>query len=862
MDASKYYEDSSGNESEVEDLDTYASLSGVMAAEHQYQQTHKHENIQSEPTANASAKGYSRYFEDKRVVIIAAIIIFAIAIYMRLGLIHDTGLFEPDGFFYYSYVRAILNNHLIEPTHIMTSGFPYHNGLGEAPGLPYLTVIFYLLLGWSGLSYLTIMRWLPVLFGLVEMVLGYMIAKKLTNSRFLGLLVMFFIAVSSGNIARTAALVYRGDSFVTVPLMAALYLLIVALRSDAEKKIILYAIAAAFAASTGILVWIGGSFILAIYLLAVGLLLLYAFIKGDKKLSKKTFIVTAAFFLCGVFQEIYILLGGARYYSQLVGSGFLIFYIPILMLAVLTYVITEHRLSGIFGTSMNRLIFAALISLAGIFIIFISFHSYIANLGVGLAITQTPTTNSSSQNITAINYAVSSTTQELQKPSYSFLFASFSLQLFLAPIGIILFILFGGAIDGDNKIGIDSGLKGFAAIAFIVLFAYMALTAYLQYNAIRYNALVSVPLAIFAAYGLYGFVRLCSKIDSRSKKIMAVFAIIIYLVALYMLYRAYGLASGGLSGQTRIMAVAGIGMVAIVVLLLIDTAIAWANNRVKFQRLAIAIMIIVLLFCFAYGAVESYGSVQADGINPSFLAAMSWMRTNTPANSTVIALWPDGSVVEGWANRTSYMDSVGGENGSRIYPFARYLINSTPDTQYLYGINRPDYIVAREYWMVELQGLVTEGVPPDPAIYNYEILYPTTIQHNATAQFYSFTNGYNNITVVGQQSGSNTVAYSAYIASSRSEDEIGRLLFYNTSSFTYQQFNYSGGLNYTFMMLYSGNQISGSLFLTDQLYSSNLFKLIFLCNYVECPYNTNNTSATLHLVYINNDTRIFKINYT
>jgi asparagine N-glycosylation enzyme membrane subunit Stt3 len=150
------------------------------------------------------------------------IIIFALTIYIRTGLLKNQGLFEPDGFFYYSVIRATIGNHLMEPQFLGISGFPGHNFIGEAPGLPYLTVITYTLIGWSGIGFLAIMRWLPVLFALFECILAYLIAKELTKSKWIGLLAMFFIAVSSGNVARTAALVYRGDSFISVPLMIAI----------------------------------------------------------------------------------------------------------------------------------------------------------------------------------------------------------------------------------------------------------------------------------------------------------------------------------------------------------------------------------------------------------------------------------------------------------------------------------------------------------------------------------------------------------------------------------------------------------------------------------------------------------------
>ena len=58
------------------------------------------------------------------IFVVLAMAILAIAVYARLGLVTSQGLFEPDGFFYYSIVRATINSHLIEPQYLGISGFP------------------------------------------------------------------------------------------------------------------------------------------------------------------------------------------------------------------------------------------------------------------------------------------------------------------------------------------------------------------------------------------------------------------------------------------------------------------------------------------------------------------------------------------------------------------------------------------------------------------------------------------------------------------------------------------------------------------------------------------------------------------
>ncbi len=68
---------------------------------------------------------------------------------------------------------------------------------GEQPGLEYLTVLPGFVLQYFGISYLTVMRFMPVLFGVLYTILAYFIAKHISNSRMLGLLAMFFVAVSA-----------------------------------------------------------------------------------------------------------------------------------------------------------------------------------------------------------------------------------------------------------------------------------------------------------------------------------------------------------------------------------------------------------------------------------------------------------------------------------------------------------------------------------------------------------------------------------------------------------------------------------------------------------------------------------------
>lgn len=806
---------------------------------------------------------YSKIYNNKILFVALAIGIFALAIYIRMGLIHDQGVFEPDGFYYLSWVRGIINNHGAEPVRLSITAIG-SKSLGEAQGLPYLVVLPYYAVAWIGITYLQVMRWMPVIFGLMEMILAYLIVTRLSKSKILGLLSMFFIAVSSGNVARTAALVFRGDSFITVPLMAAIYLLILGMESDSAKKVIIYAIATAFVLSIGVIIWTGGNISTATIAVALGLLSIYAFIVGNKWLSKKAMAFIIFLGLVYILQQIYISLNAARWYSELVGTSFLVFYLPLAFLSILTYLILEYRPYGLFSNIRTRAISIGIIFLLGAAVLVIGLPGQISQLTLGLAITAAPT-NSTSVNATqtAIDYAVSSTTQELQKPTFSFLYSSFGWQLFLAPIGLLLFLLFSESINADEGIHLNRTIANSNISTFIVLAAYFLAMGYLQYNAIRYNSMISIPIALFSAYAIYASINLGSRLKPiNTRQAIGMLGIII-LGSLLVFYWAYGISAQGLGYLS-------IASAAVIILLLIDTAgsLTAKPSKINMQRFALAIFMVIALFSITYGILESYSSAQADGINPAFLQAMSWMKNNTASNSVVLALWPDGSVIEGWANRTSYMDSVGGENGSRIYPFAQYLIANNSDTRYLYNISKPNYLVARYYWMTELSGLVTEGVPPQGvAAFSYEQLSPAKeLGINTTAGAFIFSNGQLNVTLISEEV-SNGIQYTATLSQANSAigniGSVRHIVFYNTSDGNYAIDNFTNSSsNYTFMVMFNGQQISAGLLVTNDLFESNLFKFLFLCNSGECSYNIPGQSATMTLVYANSDSKIFEINYT
>ena len=405
---------------------------------------------------------------------------------------------------------------------------------------------------------------LPVLFGILEIILAYFIAKELSDSRLCGLLAMFFVAVSAGNIARTAALVYRGDTFIAVPLMLALLIMIKGMKLRSTRKMVVYALVAAFILSTGVLVWNGSPYIVAIYMLSLVLLTaLFIHILEARALKDGPDIHCRPLPALSPPERLRRAGRGAGR-AALEGNSFLAFYIPILLGAVVVFWLTKRGRIGVLHSPHGQ----------GVGRHYSNSHSGAwrswcwpsgatsATIATAAGVVRAGERRAS--NHSNISYAVGVTTQELQKPSFSFLFASFELGLYLLLIGVrdaaptadgrrgrrgtareasssrpssyllaalvFLFLLnYAAGFDQLARLRTHSSYTccycswptGSTAPApallegkwhaFLVLFSYLAVTAYLQYNAIRYNSLLSIPLAIFAAYGLYTMIEIAGR---------------------------------------------------------------------------------------------------------------------------------------------------------------------------------------------------------------------------------------------------------------------------------------------------------------------------------------------------------------
>ncbi|MEM0201938.1 MAG: hypothetical protein QXR73_02075, partial [Candidatus Micrarchaeaceae archaeon] len=804
-----------------------------------------------------------------------------------------------------------------------------------------------MLLHYFGVSAINIMHAMPIVFALLEMLIAYYLVKYIVDSKLAGLLAMFFIAVSSGNIARTAALVYRGDSFISLFLMLALLLMLMALESggalfsqknalrrimlkehigadlvgrhiseekalaqrhrtemkiikgheraelekfaamhkEEERKLLAehlgeeelyyknakgaaahidekreatwlkpvsYIIASAFVLSLGVVVWTGSPYIVAVYMLALLLLLIYAFIAGDEHLALMNVLLSMGLLLAYAFERLWMLVHFAPLGITLTGSKFFVFYIPLLAGALIAW----YLLKGNFRIAkdpISRVSLFGIIAVAALVLAFTVFLPYVNAMTstVGIHLIPLPATITNT-----ISYAVGQTTQELQRPTWAFLFGSFHVQIILAPLGVLLFIFVGHKVGLTRKHG--SRISVNFSEGMLAMLAYLAVTAFLQYAAIRYNALFSIPIAIFAAYATYAIWVLLKNRFLTQKIVIAFIAVVFdILIAYELITKIYPLFATGLA----LLIFSAVLVNILLIYVFAYSMYAVTKSRMSLQNVFIGLMLALLIMNLYSTYVQSLSVTQADGINTAFLGAMAWMRNNTPANSTVLTMWPDGSVVEAWAQRQSYTDSVGGENASRIYPFASFLFNmSNESTAYIQKVH-PDYIVARTFWFDEIGGVAMEGLVQNASAYGYDILTSLKTSRNSTASFYFFnSSSYRAEMIIENASG--TPKLYAYIGNSGSPQlvPITRVLFYNASSYYYSITNTSTrpALNETLMLSYAHNGISGATILGPKLLGSNIFKLVYLCNYGGCPYSG---PVRMRDIYMNNDTRIIKVYY-
>ncbi len=750
-------------------------------------------------------------------LIIFILISFALlvtSVYIKSVLLKYYGFYEPDGFFHFAVVRAAINNNFIVPNTLSLSGWPTHAEVTEPAGLYYMTVIPYAILQFFGINYYDIMRLIPILFGILDILLGYYLAKSYRKDLFFSLLVVALIALNLGLSARTSGTIYRGDSFATTFLLLALIFLVKGLKTDESKHMYLPYAATGLMLGLSTGVWNGGIFAVAIILFATVIMMSLSFITDNLKILNKVNYILLSLVIWFLIESLFLFMNVIKFVNA--AFSWPLFPVILIFIGIGNLILTtllkskdrfrvytcniERRIGTIFAFGVIAFVITSIIFPAIIYNVFIANGFYIKG------------SNSAS---------FASTIQELQPPTTSFLYASFGIVPFFTPMSIIMYLstyflndtvafwllsliaivpYFFLDVEGQQENKLLSGNAVFRfhiEPALLILAAYYLLTEYLQMYAVRFNSLIAVPLSIFAAYTLY-----------------------------------------------------------------------WLTLRLgKYKVVGIAIVVVLIVSIINTDLIYSQNLVQADQINPNFIGAMAWMKNNTPSNAVVLTLWPDGSVVEGVANRTSITDSVGSQDPSIANPFAAFLLNNSNQAQFLLNplSSKPSYFVARYAWLIETSGIYTES-ELNASAYNYAYAQFTSFQENANANGTLVTlssqqgiGAQLQISTRGNNTGINAIATFGNNASA-----VQRVVFFNLSDGNYSAINqtaYNQTNGGTLLVEYSDVpkpgyfiNVTGAYLFNKGIAESNLFKLLFLCGPQKCEWDNN--IATMQLVYNNPDTKI------
>lgn len=807
---------------------------------------------------------------------------------------------------------------------------PHH----EPFGLYWVTLVPYFLLQFAGISYYDIMRLVPVLFGILDVFGAYFLARYLSKDKLFGLLVMLFVALNMGNAARTSATIYRGDSFIAIFLLLALILTIAVFKSEDKRRKWLFTFVSGILLSICNLVWTGAAFATAVYFFAFMLIAFLGFTFDNKRLVKESAYMLAALPIWWFLVQAYTYLKWIVTQQTFTGLDFWYVFIPLAVGWYAIDYLVNKRPSHIayLDTPQKRFAASLFAFVVAFLFVYIFVPSLINDIFVsnGLASSSAFGTTIQEQQLPSYSFIFASFGfQTFTTPmSIMMIIATLFSTDFLVPIWLIIMALLGVYLFMHVERE-QSGLPTSGRVRFrlefdetmLIIIAYFGITAYLQMNAIRFNSLLSIPISILGAYTIYWFLLL---LKERRPSYNPIYLIAIVLAlsgsATAFLYFYSGSSLGTVVSLLAVTAIsvfiASIACVcfeaarkrqdtylACILLLavcllgglyfvfnagftggLVKTFIAslfcggaiyliFRHVEKRPMPYIVSCAAVALLIAIILVADSNYvtGLLPADQINPSFIQALSWLNNNSASNSVVLTLWPDGSLVEGVANRTSVTDSVGSQYAYKANPFAAWLYDSSADPAFLLSnlSGKPDYLLVRAAWMNEAAGIFTEsGINVTSSSYGFDPFTSLNESVNRTVQAYRFFgSGLEEDTVISNTSGTQTIA--SYLRFSNGIQPFAYVDFYNEMTGTFsiiKQTAFNATNNQTFLIVYSPIpfphmyvNITGAYMLNTKLANSNMIKFLFHCDSSVCMWD--NSVASLKLVYINEDTKIFSIEY-
>jgi len=434
-----------------------------------------------------------------------------LAAFYRSFLLHAPLFYASDELYHYSVARNAVENGFIVQQRFLLSGYPNGTLVTEPKGLYYIAIIPYFFLK-DFVTLMDIMRILPLVFGVLDVILIFLIANKLFDKR-IAIISAFILAANVANIQRTAALIYRGDGFMPLFFLISIYFLILFF----EKKKPIFSFASAVFLSFGSLVWNGATFGYLTFALSIIFLQIFFFLKSEEEKLKLNFWnlvgLFFAFLLYTSYKFLYLI------YEQPFMPHF-----PLLLVAIgIFFAILLFLNKKGLGTKLTVLFLVTLLSL----VVVVKFYSAeIENIITGYGLVK-PTS------------PLGKTIAELQPVTIGSFIENFDIFFLFMLIGAIaLFIFTFFDTKNSKKINVEAS---------IILLTLFSTSFFLAIQSLRFSSLLSYSFTLLAAAGFvwtFDFIFEISKL--KNEKIRNVFLFSFTFVTLVVYYfDSYPILQGG-----------------------------------------------------------------------------------------------------------------------------------------------------------------------------------------------------------------------------------------------------------------------------------------------------------------------------
>jgi asparagine N-glycosylation enzyme membrane subunit Stt3 len=733
---------------------------------------------------------------------ILLVIAVVLAAFYRSFLLHAPLFYASDELYHYSVARNAVENGFVVQKSFPLSGYPNGTLVTEPKGLYYIAVIPYFFLR-SFVSLMDVMRILPLIFGVFDVILIFLIGNKLFDKR-IAIIAAFILAANVANIQRTAALVYRGDGFMPLFFLISLYFLILFF----EKNRPAFSFISAAFLSFGSLVWNGATFGYLTFALSLIFLQIFFFLKGDKEKLKLNFWNILALFFAFLLYTSYKIFD--LIYEQPFMHNFPFVLIAMLFFFILLLFLYRSELI----IKLILLFFIVLLSL----IVLVKFYSTeIENIisGYGLVKPTSP---------------LGKTIAELQPVTIPKLFENFSTFFPLMFLG--LFALFVSLFLNN--------FKGVNVEALIIVLTFFSTSFFLAIQSLRFASLLSYSFSLFAAFGFVWFIDFNKfKIKDEVTRKISLTILILLLFSSFSLVQIYFIQIFQFSQLFSFLATF-FYLSWIFGLIIFETL----QNKVKEEATKNILSFIFVALTLAVYYFDSYPLLQGGNIeyNQYWDSAMKWLGENSPSNSGVIIWWNEGTMVELLAHRAAYIDSVGAQNEERITLFSKLMLspkfNSTLFKNFKNN-DAPVFLVTSPLWMWQIRNWLT--------------MTNTSVANYGFATFAKVTPYPDNTFVFTSDDGKWNVFFNitdAWIINEFGKREFQSFVITNYTSIYEKNIN----SRYTVLLIYNSTSrmFEGGFLVTKQLANTTYIKLQFYCTPYNCFY-------PFKQIYANPEVKIFYV---